>query len=822
MRSICSVVLVKSDVGASVPTLASYIRYHTFGYYDYAFLKRIDIKNQQDEMVDDPRLLMKETNGKYSFHHMRLYFDSDNQSAIAAYQQFWEKDNPVFAISFLHRISDGRKENMKEQQLRIEQQISERLHDTPDFHFVRMRSAALSDCVVLWKTNSIQDILLSLEEIYRISEIGYTWSVCGIDISKSAEEMTNTRLSHVSIRLIQRDAQRNQQYLTEIDTLLNSVGCQNTIIGSENLIVLYRDVEQRRLIPLLKRIQNNSEIGNSIYSIDTQIGCEEESENRWSKDKAKNESEQKYLRLLSDFEEIYDPITSSKYPWLHTVYDLINQSIRMSKSFVTDEICCITFDSLELFVHLLKLILRNDYSFNPCMVDDEDNISISVQTAETITCITDKEAGIQKFIRGYQLFLEQIVKIDGPIFKEPGYHPILFDVPAKIVNYYTCFCRKVIDICTALQDSKVQRNTAFLIVPKLCRQIKVVNILRVEEPCDTLLIIDLPYSEMYHTQKVMVELAHEIMHFTGDAFREREYRKAIFIDMWVMEIDSLLDIPVDNPNRSKVMAAIQKELNESVYNNMVHSTRPIRSEIWNYMNYVSEALLKAVMRFFKNKSIGELCLGSLLNDDAKFADIEASPKLHHVWDNYVICNTYDGCTTLQRIHNEMRALINDCFSDWAVCMLMDNVYDQYIRYLFERYDLSKLNNSNKWVYALMRAAVITIAIKNEFNLKSFDKLGELKKSNNASISIIVDYIQIFSGTYHAQDRKSLVEHFCKTHKIDLKDLYPFEIVVMLVRYLQTCNHKALGISIDDKIELKKIWEDSVVLCSDSFLSHLTV
>ena len=480
--------------------------------------------------------------------------------------------------------------------------------------------------------------------------------------------------------------------------------------------------------------------------------------------------------------------------------------------------CNITYDSLELFVYLLQRIISEE----ELLGDTDSEVWIEEKkNGLSLHRIEDKEAGIHAFIRGYQLFLEQIVKIDGPIFKEPGYHHVLYDVPAKLINYYSCFCKHIIDICKALENQP-KTKTSFLIVPKLCRQIKVVNILRISQPCDNLLIIELPYSDIYHPQKVMITLAHEIMHFSGDSFRCRDRRRECFIKLWTYQIGDLIDIPYDKMESKKVLKTIRERLTKETASAYERAESPIPYGLRDFMCYTSQAISEAVMgNFFANKEIFVDCVKYLIGPNAEYADIKRHPEYGVIWKKYLQKCTYDGMISLYTIHEDFGKLINDCFSDWSVCMMIEDIYPEYVKRLFvsDRKNFSNMNSKQR-VHALIRASVITIAIKNEYDTANFEKLNRLIETGDNSISKVVEFIKCFTSRKSGND--NLAVKFITENEIDIKDVYPFLIVIKLVEYLKYCNEKAKLIDEKAKEELKKMWVDSSAFCSDSFLAHLFI
>lgn len=78
---------------------------------------------------------------------------------------------------------------------------------------------------------------------------------------------------------------------------------------------------------------------------------------------------------------------------------------------------------------------------------------------------------------------------------------------------------------------------AMLIVPKLCRRIKVKTVLDFQKPpCPRILYVDVPLDTLYDPFAVLCGLAHEISHFCGELWRNRESRTDYFLNICAYEL----------------------------------------------------------------------------------------------------------------------------------------------------------------------------------------------------------------------------------------------------------------------------------------------
>lgn len=107
-----------------------------------------------------------------------------------------------------------------------------------------------------------------------------------------------------------------------------------------------------------------------------------------------------------------------------------------------------------------------------------------------------------------------------------SYHSISFQMPAKIMAYYTAMTRYLMEV---LHDD-VQNFYGFTLSPRFSEELNVIPITAEEQtestnPRDQFLSISIGEPSLYSLQHTTQVLTHEISHFVGDTTRNRGKRK---------------------------------------------------------------------------------------------------------------------------------------------------------------------------------------------------------------------------------------------------------------------------------------------------------
>ena len=200
----------------------------------------------------------------------------------------------------------------------------------------------------------------------------------------------------------------------------------------------------------------------------------------------------------------------------------LNAMLDMSRNYVVDGLCYLVLDSVCLFCEEAGRLLSLEQPLSSKQLE-----------------------GLQRFVRGWGILMEQAGRSDGRFTHVPGFSPPLYDIPAKLLEFYLAFAKMC---CRTLQAGGEDHSRfALLIVPKLCRRIKVDSVFHYREPpCERLLYVDIPLDTLYDPFTTLCQLTHEISHFCGDVWRDRPMRANYFLSICAYELAASLNLDTKN------------------------------------------------------------------------------------------------------------------------------------------------------------------------------------------------------------------------------------------------------------------------------------
>lgn len=108
--------------------------------------------------------------------------------------------------------------------------------------------------------------------------------------------------------------------------------------------------------------------------------------------------------------------------------------------------------------------------------------------------------------------------------QSPSFNPVFYDIPPKLMSYYTAVSHKINSIIRT--DDDANNNYSFVFRPSFSKNIRVDYYSYYETaPTDRLLAVMINENDLYYPFTVLIQICHEIAHFVGDSNRCRKERK---------------------------------------------------------------------------------------------------------------------------------------------------------------------------------------------------------------------------------------------------------------------------------------------------------
>lgn len=605
--------------------------------------------------------LSEKLDGSYYIHPFHIMADLSAPERQKEYKQFWDMDkNCLFVTLTQGALKPNGSETYTADEL--EECIRRHLSTAEtDVSCVFYRTLELSDLVIIWKADAITEILKQIQTIYYQPFIGDMNSFCGISYralkEKAAshpDEPCKPTIPLITMRFAAKHTGKLKRVFDELKKYIASK--PYFVTGTEDIHVIWKDISEgdfyRALHHCFLTEVNNAEFRaafkDAFCEVQTHVGIPDADVSPGEKDEPMGPSRLtiKCQKLFDGFRNVIPKERNSDndcdYSWMKTVRSQLNAMLDMSRSYVVDGLCYLALDGVSLFCEEVEDLLSKDRPLT-----------------------SNELEGIQRFVRGWGILIEQAGRADGRFTQLPGFSPPLYDIPSSLLEFYLAFTKRCGNI---LQAGGSDRNRfAMLMAPKLCRRIKVETIFDFKKPpCPRLLYVDIPLDTLYDPFTVLCQLVHEISHFCGEIWRNRRDRTNKFLAICAYELAAALAMETKG-----TIADIKEDLD----------SKCPKEEY--YLADLTEAASNAILQLVENdKKFIEWMETS--RSKIKFAQ----PWQEYQWKNWciahraIILSGYSEGPLYQTI-SVISGLFKECYADVSMIRTLDLSLTEYLN-LIER------------------------------------------------------------------------------------------------------------------------------------------
>lgn len=198
--------------------------------------------------------------------------------------------------------------------------------------------------------------------------------------------------------------------------------------------------------------------------------------------------------------------------WLFPLCELTTALSRLSQTSVLDEFVYLMLSAVMTFL---------------C------HIRVRLQAVDEFKALKREDCTF--FVDSWNYLMEHIMRTEGQLTQFPQMRPALYDIPLTILEYMLSFLEK----CAKILRCELEMPINFLIVPKQCAEIEAQEMFRPREgdSIPGLVLISIPLHKMYRTGETQLVLCHEVSHFVGKKYRQREER----IHYYAESVGNLMD-----------------------------------------------------------------------------------------------------------------------------------------------------------------------------------------------------------------------------------------------------------------------------------------
>lgn len=467
---------------------------------------------------------------------------------------------------FLSLVQGKETASLRKLESNLEEELSKRRGEGSNVRTRFYHTLELSDLIVISESDCMVDLLENLRRLHedaRVRDtdtfvaIRYTylqkreWSLQGMP------DHDQSRAIYVAIRYVVQNAIKKREFLslkgTDIEDFLKDSVFFTT--GIEDLHVVRNQVSVERFLNYLHAVLFNSRVAitfrEAFSSSMTQIGLSEQSEDvpePAAQPQPRNIQEEGTFpdrsnsdrmteccaALLEAFRSMLTFEGGGGKPlegqnrrdasWSKPAGNLYAGLLDMSRNSVLDGFCYLILDAAAVFCEELRR-----------WCEQADRRPMSSRQLELV----------QRFVRGWGTLMEHTTRMDGRFIQMPGLTPSLCEIPARLLEFYLAVARLCVEQMQL--GAEEGENVAFLLVPKICRRMKVESVFpNSNTGGNHLLYVDVPLDMLYDPTSVMCGICHEAAHFVGGKWRRREDRRRHLLLAVANELAFQLDLNQDN------------------------------------------------------------------------------------------------------------------------------------------------------------------------------------------------------------------------------------------------------------------------------------
>lgn len=698
-----------------------------FGYFDilhvYPLMASGEEQNQVKCIYNEINQKLQNVPSKMYSHPLHIMTNLDEKGKAEKYCKFFEEDSfPFSCVTFLQCPATVQKAPQA-----LEKEVNELLSQSVEsvtkdskycLSFVVYQTLNLSDFVVLWHSNSLPLLLSALRTLHTSSLVGDLHSIPSVRIdqitalngegTKPAKCYDETPIDQVFTRYIIRDSGLASQYFCALPDNLAETPFFST--GVEDVSSVLTEVPTSMLLErMFYRLYDkdgSSAFCKAFLDCETHLGIK-----GYNSPSTLQEGSQLYNlceRLNSHFAIVQKHIYSLTddgldNDWLRTAGNLYHALVDMSRNAVADGFCYLVIDSAALFCDELNKI--------------------------DIPCSNEELMMFQRFIRGWGSLIDQTMRLDGKFAQQPGYSPALCPIPSRLLEFYLAFTKQ----CVKMMQFNSSDNSRFslLLVPKLCRRIKVESVFYQCPPTDRLLFVDIPFDVLFDPFFALGHLCHEISHFCGESWRLREYRKKIYLKICARELAIQLDIENDS-----VINSIYEALSFFYYSAPAYLDS-LREEIINHLStliydssYITQWIEQAYPKNSYNHEAYARNIGCIQKRNALINSIgiNSGKPINHL---YAVIQT------------EYYNLFRECYADISNIFTLRLNPAEYVNLLQKEIVLLKRGQREEDEYALtvIRWTVV-LYVTNKGPLRWY-QMADIHQNMDRFVKDIEAYYQYF-------------------------------------------------------------------------------
>lgn len=679
-----------------------------------------------------------------------------------AVDHFWTQPAAFMVITRLH--SNGQSQKSFEEA--VDQQLQRRdlppeCPDVPIFFWndtpsgerldrsvtcLRYRTLELCDIILIAKSDSVESLLTYSGRLYSLPETGDTYSYyCinenefsptgGLAVEDDCVSLTSTRFSV-------RSASACRTLLPSLQKIFAN-GTERPaffVTGMEDINLISYDNSSQRICKIFRSILKlDSSFWQAFENCTTRLGIRESVLPLWNSrtdgSLLKEDLAEAYQRLKDSFTYLRRTNRLNQ-DWVRPLGELINLLSHISQNCVLWQVCYILLNGIQGIIRRVE-----EWSSNNAFLDDDSNREI------------------MRMVRGVDRLLEHITRMEGELVHQPETRPMLFDIPANLLEFYLFFSDKCAQYLKNREGPDKQESFQLLLIPNLCSRISIHDHLNSGLNKNRLLYIEIPLGLLYEPSHVVCVLVHEVAHHSSEQARNRTVR---FQDLLSCTAFILAD-ELDMGDSDAVFLRL-RELLDSCY-------PPDKRD---YMQDIFSNLLNTASHIYQNGSYVEELWDLYMNAMSEAPKAEQLMWLNQHVTGYRRYMEEKVLDRLDKLLWEVENLFKETYADLAMLTLLGLRAEDYMAMLEKSDAVHSSKNENSFACKIERAALVLCAI-DPTNLLG---LAEYAAPSRPLATSILKYCQILLDENVSPEMLPTRSGSCGYHSL--------EVAASILHYLSVC------------------------------------
>lgn len=303
--------------------------------------------------------------------------------------------------------------------------------------------------------------------------------------------------------------------------------------------------------------------------------------------------------------------------------------------------------------------------------------------------------------------VNSVMHSDRQFIQAPSFSPVFFDVPPKLIAFYTSLTNLLVKIN---KDSNDTQQYSFVFRPQFSNNISVSYFsFEQEPPTDRLISVSINEESLYRPSNVLSVLCHEVAHYVGDSHRCRVIRKELFLKACLFYMFKLAFSKIDKldsfwskTNAENLLSILIKEITKVITETAAYKNSS------NYFESINVLIKQALIEITSNPKIKTILnlfiiehFSTINNPNIIYKEIIDVIK----WQiQFILPKNSLEYKTHNLLVNEfnfyyrvMLSVFSEIYADVQMVLLMDLTFEEYIEAFvsYEKLTCEKLLSTNE-------------------------------------------------------------------------------------------------------------------------------